>query len=130
MTETKKRDEKEREKALQRAKESPNTLMKAHYEDALARLCLDKGLDGLGATKVKYVPADLLPYLRQEHELWDKFCSIELKPNLKCISMLEKHVRANIKKRNWLQDKMNEQKDRTDLREVKTPETPSIKSDG
>ena len=122
MSETRKRDEKERDKALEKLKEIPATRFKAQYEDAYAQLCIFNGQDGSGAGKYEHEPTDLILFLRQEHEFWDQYNNIELKSSYKMISMLEKHLRANIKKKGWLKAKIAEQKDRTDLRKVDIPE--------
>ena len=60
----------------------------------------------------------MIIFLRQEHEFWDQFANIELKSTYKMVNMLEKHLRANVKKKGWLKAKIAEQKDRTDLRKV------------
>ena len=122
MSETRKRDEKENDKALAKLKEIPATRFKAQYEDAYAQLCIFNGQDGTGAGQYEHEPTDMIIFLRQESEFWDQYAKVELKSSYKMISMLEKHLRANIKKKGWLKAKIVEQKDRTGLRKVEIPE--------
>ena len=101
---------------------TPTDRIKAEFVDATARYCLWKDDSGEYLLKTKFHNKDLLPFLRQEHDRWDAVVHDDLINENKCIQVLSSTTKANLKKRNWLAKKMEENKERQDLRDVKMPD--------
>ena len=72
------------------------------YEDGFARFVHFKVCDHNRPGEIKFKPAQLLPFLRQEDKLWDQFEEETFDGSLKIVRVLNKHLNQLRRSKAWL----------------------------
>ena len=97
-----KRSQKMKAKVERLYPETATTRNLLQYEDSFARFVHFKVCDHNRPGEIKFKPAQLLPFLRQEDKFWDQFEEDTFDGSLKIVRVLNKHLNKLRRSKAWL----------------------------